>query len=132
MNEIIIPNDIIINIIEPYSRKPQSKYLLEDLKSFYYTLEEVKIIYSNYIHNKYRNIIELGLQNIHYSFYSELLKALHIICGTSTKEYYSIQLLELQTRYCRKFWAKCTPERRIEILIAIRSLFLKYSRRIGN
>ena len=100
--------------------------------SWRFLYSSVKYFECKFFINKYRNIIELGLQNIHYSFYSELLKALHIICGTSTKEYYSIQLLELQTRYCRKFWAKCTPERRIEILIGIRSLFLKYSRRIGN
>ena len=49
MNKIIIPNEIFINIIEPYSRKPQSKFLLDDIKSFYSTLEQVKTLYSNYI-----------------------------------------------------------------------------------
>jgi len=132
MSKIIIPNEIIINIIEPYSRKPQSKYLLEDIKNFHSTLEEIKKMYSNYIQNKYRNVIELGLQNIHYSLYNELLKGLHIICGITTEEYYSLQLLDLQTKYCRIFLANCTPEKRIEILIALRALFTKYSRRIGQ
>ena len=66
MNKIIIPNEIFINIIEPYSRKPQSKFLLDDIKSFYSTLEQVKTLYSNYIKKKYRNLLDLELQVIQY------------------------------------------------------------------
>mgnify|MGYP001160924245 FL=1 len=132
MNKIIIPNEIFINIIEPYSRKPQSKFLLDDIKSFYSTLEQVKTLYSNYIQKKYRNFIDLGYQGFQYSFYNELLKGLHIICGTNVMDYYSYQLLELQTRYCRQFWASCGHEERIEIIIALTTLFTRYSRRPGD
>jgi|TARA_B100000965_G_scaffold298702_1_gene257042 hypothetical protein len=130
MNGIIIPNEIFINIIEPYSRKPQSKCLLEDIKSFYTTLQQVKKMYVNSINEQYRrNYLDIGMK---YSFYNELLKGLHIICGNTNMEYYSFQFLELQTRYCRRFWAKMIHEERIETTIALRSLLTRYSRRPGD
>ena len=55
MMDIIIPKEVIINFIEPYSRSTQNIELLEDIKSFHSTLEQVKDFYTNITYTNYNN-----------------------------------------------------------------------------
>ena len=45
-----IPKEVIINVLEPYTRKYQSKKLIDDIKSYHSTLN---IIFKKYYNNLY-------------------------------------------------------------------------------
>lgn len=55
-----IPSEVIINIVEPYTRKYQSKELIDDIRSYHSTLN---IIFFKYYHNLYDDYGNYFLNN---------------------------------------------------------------------
>ena len=126
-----LPNHIYYQHIEPYTRRPQPKILLEDIVSFHATLEEIKAYYTKLMYYRHSKD-DLGLYTEHMSFYHEFLIGLCILLGLNHIDFCSYKMLEMDVRVCRLLWGSSSPDDRIEIIIHLKSLTQSYFRRPGD
>jgi len=128
MMDIIIPKEVIINFIEPYSRSIQNIELLEDIKSFHSTLEQVKdfytnITYTNYNNDSYSYFFEPQ------SFYDDFAEGLNVISRIRSSKKINPYFATIA---CRLMWATLTHEQRIETFILLQSISRRFARRPGD
>tara|TARA_Y100000389_G_scaffold21763_1_gene18687 strand:- start:1348 stop:1827 length:480 start_codon:yes stop_codon:yes gene_type:complete len=121
----------IINIIEPYTRRPQSKKLLYDIRNYTSTLLKVELMYYSGLRQRYHLDYEAALSQTYNTFYNELVKGLYLI-DREKLIYLYYKLHGNTTRISRAYWGQLEPSGRYYIVKGIQKYFHNPVRRPGD
>lgn len=127
----MIPSHIYYHVIEPYTRRPQPKNLLNDIIHFHATLEQVKHFYNQIIQERYNRDYE-GTMIEKREFYDEFLEGLYIVGNWKYVDYYLYKQLNLVKRVCRQTWASSSIQDREQLIMYLQFMTLRNNRRPGD